>query len=169
MENVQWTLFRLEGCMAENRSKSDGFMLRFPPELRDQVKVDADESGRSMNAEIIWRIENYAEAQRAWAQTDAEMSKLEGDLETLQTEVTRLYEERANLFDVVNNQERSLQSLRETHRTLAIMVRSLGEALLTDTHISDFVRVLAEGLTQVDVDPSSDASEQIPRQPWEGR
>jgi len=153
--------------MVENRSKSDGFMLRFPPGLRDLVKSDADERGRSMNAEIIWRIENYGDAHRAWANTDAEMSKLEGDLQAAQAEVNRLYEERVELFDVVNNQERSLQSLREAHRTLAITVKSLGEALLTDSQITDFVRVLAEGLTQVDVDPSSDASERVPRQPWE--
>lgn len=32
---------------------SDQFMLRFPPDMRDRIKAAADESGRSMNAEII--------------------------------------------------------------------------------------------------------------------
>lgn len=43
--------------MAENRSKSDGFMLRFPDGMRDQLKAAAERAGRSMNAEIIFRIE----------------------------------------------------------------------------------------------------------------
>ncbi|MBZ9603968.1 Arc family DNA-binding protein [Phyllobacterium chamaecytisi] len=153
--------------MAENRSKSDGFMLRFPPGLRDRVKSDADGRGRSMNAEIVWRIEKFEEAQRAWVNTDAEMSKLERAVGDSQAEVERLYEERAGLFEAVNNQERSLQSLRESHRTLAITVKSLGEALLTDSQISDFVRVLAEGLTQIEIDLSSDASEPVPKEAWE--
>jgi hypothetical protein len=40
-------------------SKQDQFVLRFPEGLRDKVKDAAEESGRSMNAEIITRIEAY--------------------------------------------------------------------------------------------------------------
>lgn len=43
--------------MAENRSKSDGFMLRFPDGMRDHIKAEADRNGRSMNAEIVARLE----------------------------------------------------------------------------------------------------------------
>lgn len=43
--------------MAENRTKSDGFMLRFPDGLRDVIKEKAERSGRSMNAEIVARLE----------------------------------------------------------------------------------------------------------------
>jgi len=153
--------------MAENRTKSDGFMLRFPPGLRERVKSDADAQGRSMNAEIIWRVEQYADAHQAWANTDAEMSKLEGELADSQAEVERLYEGRAELYAVINKQELTLQSLRDSHRTLAIMVKSLGDALLTDSQVSDFVKVLAAGLAQVQIDRSSDPSEELPRQPWE--
>ncbi len=148
-------------------SKQDQFVLRFPDGMRDTIKDAADQNGRSMNAEIIWRIEKFEEAAQAWANTDAAMSKLESDLEDSQGLVGRLYDERGELFEAMNNQERSLQSLRETHRTLAIMVKSLGEALLTDSQVSDFVRVLATGLAQVEIDASSEASEQVPHRSWE--
>lgn len=37
---------------------SDQFMLRFPEGMRDRIKEQADEHGRSMNAEIIARLQN---------------------------------------------------------------------------------------------------------------
>ena len=37
---------------------SDKFMLRFPDGLRDRIKAEADENKRSMNAEIIARLES---------------------------------------------------------------------------------------------------------------
>jgi hypothetical protein len=43
--------------MASTRSKQDQFQLRLPPGLRDQIKTAADASGRSMNSEIIARLE----------------------------------------------------------------------------------------------------------------
>ncbi|MBP1859789.1 Arc family DNA-binding protein [Rhizobium herbae] len=36
---------------------SDQFMLRFPDDMRDRVKRFAEKNGRSMNAEIIARLE----------------------------------------------------------------------------------------------------------------
>lgn len=36
---------------------SDKFMLRFPDGMRDRIKAAADANGRSMNAEIIARLE----------------------------------------------------------------------------------------------------------------
>jgi len=44
--------------MTVNRSKPDQYQLRFPPGLRDRLKKAADKRGRSMNAEIINRLEN---------------------------------------------------------------------------------------------------------------
>ena len=38
---------------------SDQFMLRLPDGMRDRVKAAADESGRSMNAEIIVAIARH--------------------------------------------------------------------------------------------------------------
>lgn len=37
---------------------TDQFMLRFPDGMRDRIKHVAEQNGRSMNAEIIHRLEN---------------------------------------------------------------------------------------------------------------
>ncbi len=42
--------------MSENRSKSDGYILRFPDGLRDEIKAAALMNDRSMNAEIVARL-----------------------------------------------------------------------------------------------------------------
>lgn len=42
--------------MAENRSRSDGFMLRLPDGMRDALKASARLNERSMTAEIVARI-----------------------------------------------------------------------------------------------------------------
>jgi plasmid stability protein len=49
--------------MTTNRSKPDQYQLRFPPGLRDRLKDEADRRGRSMNAEIIERLE---QSLRGW-------------------------------------------------------------------------------------------------------
>lgn len=46
------------------RQNSEQYQLRLPPELRDQIKADAKANGRSMNAEIIARLEGGAETLR---------------------------------------------------------------------------------------------------------
>nr|WP_314089360.1 Arc family DNA-binding protein [uncultured Shinella sp.] len=153
--------------MAENRSKSEGFMLRFPDGLRDRVKSDADERGRSMNAEIIWRIENYEKAQQAWASADAQVAKLEEQLSVRDAEIDRLYEERSSLFETMNNQERSLQTLREALATLTIMARSLGEAFQSEGDRAEILRVLAAGLAGIETDISSEPSEPVDQPIWE--
>lgn len=47
---------------------ADQYMLRFPDGMRKHVKSQAKENGRTMNAEIIYRLE---QAYRATAQIDA--------------------------------------------------------------------------------------------------
>ena len=42
---------------AVNRSKPDQFQLRLPRGLRDQLKRAAETAGRSLNSEIIARLE----------------------------------------------------------------------------------------------------------------
>lgn len=43
--------------MAVKRSKSDQFLLRLPPGLRDRIKAYAERHGRSMNEEIVRLLE----------------------------------------------------------------------------------------------------------------
>ncbi len=44
--------------MAENRSNSDQYLLRFPPGMREHLKATAEKNNRSMNAEIVARLED---------------------------------------------------------------------------------------------------------------
>jgi hypothetical protein len=45
-------------------SQSDKFVLRMPDGLRDSLKIEAAKNGRSMNAEMIARLERSFEAER---------------------------------------------------------------------------------------------------------
>ncbi|MDX0615127.1 Arc family DNA-binding protein [Sinorhizobium medicae] len=45
--------------MAVNRTKTDQYQLRLPPGLRDQLREAAEKNNRSMNAEIVGRLEAY--------------------------------------------------------------------------------------------------------------
>ena len=145
----------------------DKYVLRLPDGLRARIKAAADAHGRSMNAEIVWRIENYEAAHKAWASLDAEVAKLANANEERQKEIERLYNERGTIFEAMNNQERSLQSLREAHRTLSILAKSLGQAILETGDRSDMVQVIAAGLSDVEIDTSSEASEKVEKPAWD--
>ncbi len=41
--------------------KQDQYIVRFPDGMRDRIKVAAKQSGRSMNAEIIYRLQTTLE------------------------------------------------------------------------------------------------------------
>jgi plasmid stability protein len=47
----------LNAIMAENAQNQDKFILRMPDGMRDQIKIEAAKNRRSMNAEIIERVE----------------------------------------------------------------------------------------------------------------
>lgn len=45
----------------QNRTFKDQFMLRLPDGMRDKIRTAAESSGRSMNAEIVHRLERSFE------------------------------------------------------------------------------------------------------------
>ncbi len=45
--------------MLVKRSNPDQFQLRLPPGLREQLKTRADANGRSLNSEIVFRLEEF--------------------------------------------------------------------------------------------------------------
>jgi hypothetical protein len=138
-------------------SKQEQFVLRFPEGMRDRIRAAADENSRSMNAEIIARLDASLDPH---ANKDEQIAWLHDYLEDQSRERVRLYE-------ALNNQDRILQSLNNAHRTIAILAKSVGEAFLSTGEKTDVLAVLAAGLADVDVDLSSDPSEEIPKQPWE--
>ncbi|MFC0201419.1 Arc family DNA-binding protein [Paracoccus rhizosphaerae] len=58
--------------------ESDKFMLRLPEGMRDRIKAEGDKNGRSMNAEIISRLEStltYAPSDNVQAATSTRLER----------------------------------------------------------------------------------------------
>lgn len=71
--------------------KLDKFMLRFPDGMRDEIREAAEKSGRSMNAEIVHRLQLSlsveAHAATNLSETEKSVEKLTEKLETTQEKV----------------------------------------------------------------------------------
>lgn len=51
--------------MSDKKARSDmmdKFVLRMPDGLREEIRQAAEKSGRSMNAEMIYRLQNFKES-----------------------------------------------------------------------------------------------------------
>jgi hypothetical protein len=105
--------------MVENRSKSDGFMLRFPDGMREMVKDRAESNGRSMNAEIVAAIES--------ALSSPDLSS--GDLRRLLDEERAFNSKISNLlesqFDLLTNYKGVMQTANTQTLQQANVIRSL--------------------------------------------
>ncbi len=64
--------------MAKTGRQSFQFMLRLPDDLRERLKVLSDESGRSMTAEIVARLEGSLRS--SGYQDEPKIRELEGRL-----------------------------------------------------------------------------------------
>ncbi|TPP07034.1 Arc family DNA-binding protein [Rhizobium glycinendophyticum] len=70
--------------MGVNRSNIDQYQLRLPPGLRERIKAAAEASGRSMNTEIVFRLEeSLGEASSEPAAMGTEIRRLQAENETL--------------------------------------------------------------------------------------
>lgn len=96
--------------MAEKRTKSDGFMLRFPDGMRDRVKAAAEASGRSMNAEIVERLEESFTFPQKEYRLRAEISEMNQQIESLHQEIVDLTDE------INRRQKREIDHLAELRR-----------------------------------------------------
>ncbi|MBR9765920.1 MAG: Arc family DNA-binding protein [Rhodobacteraceae bacterium] len=48
--------------MSQNRTLKDQFMLRFPDGMREALKIEAARNHRSLNSEILHRLESTMQA-----------------------------------------------------------------------------------------------------------
>lgn len=48
--------------MTKTTNASDKFIIRLPDGMRDRIKTDAEQHGRSMNAEIIAKLQDYTDS-----------------------------------------------------------------------------------------------------------
>jgi len=82
--------------------ESDKFMLRLPEGMRSQLKSDAEKNGRSMNVEMIARIE-------AWPHMCEEIAKLENELQRISTVLDGMHEATHTYERLVSEKEKSLR------------------------------------------------------------
>lgn len=75
----------------------DQFVLRLPQGMRDRIKILADSNGRSMNAEIVARLEKSIESDSALLHALDMITDLCGRVEELERDVA---EQRDRLGEV---------------------------------------------------------------------
>lgn len=128
--------------------------LRLPPEMRDKLKELADESGRSINSEILARLEeSFTGNETAIAQSHL---------------LDRVWEERAQMIKAINTQDQSLQALRSSHQALVTISKQLGELFLANSAGQpEYLVVLAQSLATFEPDLDMGTSEELPERPWE--
>lgn len=75
--------------------QQDRFIIRLPDGMRDKLAVVAKANGRSMNAEIVSRLEQTLQTDE---ETEASLADHEKRIDQLEAQVSRLLE-RAGLVD----------------------------------------------------------------------
>ncbi|MEH3108894.1 MAG: Arc family DNA-binding protein [Agrobacterium cavarae] len=133
------------------------FKLRMTPAVKDAIESAASENGRSMNAEILARLE---------ASFDLNSISLER-LKFFEDMYERNNQERNDLIDTINKQDLIVQQMKREHRTLVLLARSISGLLIADAAIPNHVKAMAQVLDQLEEDNESDRSEELEMQPWE--
>ncbi|MEI5680478.1 MULTISPECIES: Arc family DNA-binding protein [unclassified Mesorhizobium] len=106
--------------MATPKQTDPQFKLRFTPELRDQIDAAATANNRSMNAEIVARLEDYPRItllEIAVARADQVKRELTAEIDTLRKEV-REHAGRASIYEkrlMVSDAERERVEKRMAH------------------------------------------------------
>ncbi|WP_392711130.1 Arc family DNA-binding protein [Rhizobium ruizarguesonis] len=98
--------------------------LRLPESLRDRLKVWADESGRSMNAEIVARLESSG------GEDSAEVSEWKKRFEVEREAFTRMERLYDNTFDVAMNYRELMRTTKGQLLQYVGMLRSLASTIL---------------------------------------
>lgn len=85
--------------------RMERFIVRMPDGMRDQIKAAAEKHNRSMNAEIVARLEGYPTFQKALGDAIRERARLTDDNERLGWELDKLEAVRQRFFDVDGKQK----------------------------------------------------------------
>lgn len=107
--------------MAVNRTKTDQYQLRLPPGLRDELREAAELHSRSMNAEIVERLEQYPILVRL--PMDISYLKMENERLTEELAAARATcdELRANNFALQKLLDEHHEDARRGEETLSII------------------------------------------------
>lgn len=133
------------------------FKLRMTPAVKDAIESAASENGRSMNAEILARLE---------ASFDLNSISLER-LKFLEEMWVRNDRERNELLDTINKQDLFVQQMQREHRTLVLLAKSISAMLIADDNTSTSVKAMAHLLEHLEEDNEADRSDIPSSQPWD--
>lgn len=108
---------------------AERFQVRLPAGLRDRIKADAEKHSRSMNAEIVARLEDFPKLRQRLLETIGENSKLVDDKERLEWELDQLENVRDRFFEKDGTPkpvltvpgfllERIVRAAEKNHRTI---------------------------------------------------
>lgn len=124
-------------------SKQDQFVLRFPEGMRDQIRQAAEANNRSMNAEIVARLEDFSRIKQLGqalgkamienARLQDEKEKLEGELEAAREVRERFFTEDGSLKPILTIPQPLLDRIglaaEQNHRSIDAEALNALEAL----------------------------------------
>nr|WMC97926.1 Arc family DNA-binding protein [Aminobacter aminovorans] len=109
--------------------RMERFIVRMPDGMRDRIKAEAEQHNRSMNAEIIARLDDYPKLLKALGEALRDKARLTDDKERLELEFDQLAEVQQRFFEKDGKQKPVLAipqglldrinlSAEQNHRTL---------------------------------------------------
>lgn len=85
--------------MAAPKQTDPQFKLRMTPQIKDGIEKAAGKNNRSMNAEIVARLEGYPKIRQSLFDTTRENAKLRDEVERLEAELDQFKEIRERFFN----------------------------------------------------------------------
>lgn len=92
----------------------DKYVIRFPEGMRDQLKAAAEKNNRSMNAEIVARIETYDALQWRMGELVEERERLSAELKLTKDDLGKQRIVSQQLQHLINEDSRTAQRDQET-------------------------------------------------------
>jgi predicted HicB family RNase H-like nuclease len=90
--------------MAEKQypsDKQDKFMLRFPEGMRERIRIAAEKNGRSMNAEIVSRLEESFQSEQTLQRYNMMSVTLDEKLEKVREEIDQMERSKSEASELI--------------------------------------------------------------------
>lgn len=144
--------------MAKAGRGDDQYMVRFPDGLRDLIKAAAEKNGRSMNSEIVGRLEAYDAIYENMAEMSVERERLAAQLEETRVALSEQRAVSAGLQRLLNENheeamrdEETLSAIDKRYSELKAQseyLESLKAELLEISKERDDIKAEAEDLVE---------------------
>ncbi len=127
---------------------ADKYIVRFPPGMRDKIAADAKRNGRSMNAEIVARLQ-VAEPARGQSTLIEAMARLNLDLSRAEIDVQRKSLELSALATKLRAAVRLLGRTQYAHDpNYEILAAQSDEAPGEDSSLADLAPKIDSAMTK---------------------